>query len=434
MFDIEFTPTDLPGIQKERRNEVKISVEGLSRGMYVTRLERSWIENTFPPKGFRIDSDQQIETIKRSTRLVYVDTLKGVTPDHRFWILEKDQLRLTASDEPPIFNTKKTDEYTKLKKYFYEITSDLELELETAKEVKERIAKNTKRILHDLQTGKTLDIDTVKQGVVAIVDSIIRNPSAFSLISQLKGTDSYSYSHAISTSVWCAQFGRHLGLGRDDINSLALGGMLLDVGKVKIPVDILNKTTGFSDKDLMIIRSHVDFSLRAAVKAGGVSPKVLQMIATHHERANGSGYPEGIKNEQIPIFGRIAGIVDSFDAMTSVRPYSPEALTPHDAINILYHSSGDLFQRELIEQFIQTVGVYPTGSLVEFKTGEVGVVVAVHDMKRLYPTVMLLLDKNKRPLEEFITIDLSSEKESGLEIVHGLPHGAFGIKMEELFL
>ena len=415
-------------------NEVKISVAGLIVGMYVTRLDRSWMESTFPPQGMRINSEKQIEQIKKVSRFVYVDTHKGVTPDVHFWILEEDQLRILTDNELALSTKKESpDEYTKLRKYFYEITTDLNLELQTEKEIRERLARDVPKVLHDLQQGKPLDLENVKEGVTAIVDSIIRNPAAFNLITQLKSTDAYSYTHALGTSIWCAQFGRHLGLDREDLYSLALGGMLLDIGKIKIPTKILNKKTGFTELELRLIRLHVDAGVKLAEETGRVEPDVLQMIATHHERTNGSGYPRGLVNGKIPLFGRIAGIVDSYDAMTSVRPYHPHALTPHEAIGELYTSS-DLFQPELVEQFIQTVGIYPMGSLVEFKSGQVGVVTAVHDLKRLYPTVMILLDKKKQPLDEFITIDLSAGEGHGLAIAHGLPNGAYGIKMDELFL
>ncbi len=436
MFELELEPQGGSGIsaQKVKPNQVKTSVEGLGIGMFVTKLDSPWVESTFPPQGFRIESHEQIELIKNSSRYVYIDTTRGESPDYHYWILEKDHLTLNTSTTP-LFEKKETsDEYTKLKKCFYEITTDLGLEMETAKGLKKKVSNDVKRILNDLQSGKSLDIETVKQGVTAIVESILRNPAAFNLLTQLKSKDGYSYSHALGTSVWCAQFGRHLGLRKEDVNQLALGGMLLDIGKVKIPSEILNKESGFTDDDLKVIRSHVDHSVRAAAKTGGISKEVLRMIATHHERADGSGYPEGLSNEKIPIFGRIAGIVDSYDAMTSVKPHNRHAMTPHDAINELYNSSNTLFQPELIEQFIQTVGLYPTGSLVEFETGQVGVVVAVHDMKRLYPTIMLLLDSKKQPLAEFLTIDLAAGEGDGMRVANGLAHGAYGIKMDELFL
>jgi HD-GYP domain-containing protein (c-di-GMP phosphodiesterase class II) len=162
--------------------------------------------------------------------------------------------------------------------------------------------------------------------------------------------------------------------------------------------------------------------------------EVLQMVAAHHARADGSGYPQGLENDAIPLFGRIASIVDSYDAMTSKSPFGhSEPMTPHEAVTELYELSEIKYQAELIEQFIQAVGIYPTGSLVELSTGEVGAVVAVNGLKRLRPEIVLLLDKNKQPLSEFIAMDLS-RMDRKISVSRGLRSGAYGIDMNELFL
>lgn len=417
-------------------NQIKTSIEGLTVGMYVTRLDRPWVETEFPFQGLKISDQAEIEMLRKYCHYVYVDLTLGVSPEHRFWIIgNRDELKLTDQlDASEIFTPQDQNEYTKLKKCFYKITTKLELELENAREVHDKVAKNTQKVLKDIQKGKSLDIDLVKEGVAATVESVIRNPSALMLLLQMENSDDYVYSHALGTSVWCAQFGRHLGLERTDINNLALGGMLLDVGKLQIDNAILSKRQGLSAQDLKVIATHIDKSVQIVARTGGVSHEVLRMIATHHERFDGSGYPAGLREDEIPLFGRIAGIIDSYDAMTSIRPYIENVFTPHEAINELYHCRNSIFQPELVEQFIQTVGLYPTGSLVEFNTGQVGVVVSINDLKRLFPTVMLLLDQDKAPLSEFVTIDLSRQTDTSLSIKQGLPHGAFGIKMNELFL
>jgi hypothetical protein len=139
----------------------------------------------------------------------------------------------------------------------------------------------------------------------------------------------------------------------------------------------------------------------------------------------------------IPVYGRIMGLVDSYNAMTCVRPHA-RSRSPHSAVAELYKLRDTLFQAELVEQFIQTCGIYPTGTLVELSTGEVGVVIAVHSLKRLRPNVMLLLDKDKAPLRSFRTIDLGEQEldDQGqpLSVKGGLPAGAFNINVKELFL
>jgi hypothetical protein len=163
---------------------------------------------------------------------------------------------------------------------------------------------------------------------------------------------------------------------------------------------------------------------------------VVEAIATHHERHDGSGYPKGLIGSAIPVFGRILGIVDSYDAMTSIRPYAA-ARSPHDAINELYRQRDKLYQPELVEQFIQSCGIYPIGTLVELSNGQVGVITEIHSLKRLLPRVMLLLAEDKRPLQRFREIDLSQMDQdypSRLTIKAGMPNGAFGLDAVELFL
>lgn len=418
-------------------SELKTSIDGLAVGMYVIRLDRPWLETPFPLQGIRIESVADIELLRRYASYVFVDTKRGPSPHPQYWITGgRSQLKLrdsTPEHTRPVFKNA-DDEYRKLKKCFYEIKSSLDHELANAREIKGKVDANLKKVLSDLSRGKDLDIELVKQGVEATVDSIIRNPSAFSLLLQLEKSDEYTYVHSLGTSVWCAQFGRHLGLERGEIINLALGGMLLDVGKIRLPGTLLHKREAISPEESTLIHQHVDHSVRILAATKSVPPDVLRMVATHHERADGSGYPEGIQNDLIPVYGRIAGIVDSYDAMTTKRPHTDSIYTPHEAINELYRCRDTCFQAELVEQFIQTVGLYPTGSLVEFNTGEVGVVVEVNDLKRLFPTVMLILDKDKLPMSEFQTLNLSKHPNPDMRISHALPHGAYGIKMEELFL
>jgi len=407
-------------------SEIRIKLEGLQIGMYVSRTDRAWADLPIQLEGVVISSNEQIDMLNKYCNMVYIDTSKGRSASPMYWIMDDQEVQ----DNPIVDQGK--NEFALLRKENYGTIESLTNELVTAKSVYNAIEKQIGLVFDGLEEGNTVDIFGLKEAISQTIDSIIRNPTAIKLVIEMQKTDHYGYNHALATSVWCAQFGRHLGLEKKAIEEISLGGLLLDVGKTKIPEKLLNKREGLTAEEIILLRSHVDLSVQMLINNDQISHNVMRMIATHHERADGSGYPLGISNEEIPIYGRIAGIVDSFDAMTSQRPFSSIVFSPHKAISNLYELRDHLFQAELVEQFIQTVGLYPTGTLVELNTGEVAVVTAISGLKRLRPTVILILDENKQPYDEFSTIDLSRFKDR--TIVKDLKYGDYGIKMDELFL
>ncbi|TCK17876.1 HD-GYP domain-containing protein (c-di-GMP phosphodiesterase class II) [Thiogranum longum] len=433
------------------KKEVKTSVDGLQVGMYVARLDRPWLKTSFALQGLAIRSKEDIERLRKVCNYVYVDTEQGDSPDPRFWIVREGTRKYgappTSSGSPKetpgkATDSKKTDNvFTRLRTKIYQDVKPIKEEMQAAQDAHVRLQEDLTQAMGDLRNSRDLDIDALNKSISVVVNSIIRAPGAMMLVIKLKQFDDTTYSRALGTSVWCATFGRHLGLEKSAIEQLALGGLLLDIGKSDVPVELLRKPGKLTEEEFAILRKHVDQGVRllsrssVSAKPGDRLPReVLQMVATHHERANGNGYPQGLMNDEIPMFGRIAGIVDSFDAMTNPRHYSDDdPMSPHAAINELYDLRGTLFQAELVEQFIQTVGLYPTGSLVELSNGEVGAVIAINGLRRLRPTVMLLLDSNKEPLEHFRLVDLS-ETDDSLSVTGALPYGAYGIDMKEVFL
>jgi HD-GYP domain-containing protein (c-di-GMP phosphodiesterase class II) len=407
-------------------NELRISVRGLAKGMYVSRLDRPWLDTPFPLEGLMLEDEDEIEKLRRICSYVYVDTARGKSPDLRF--VEHD-------DGHEVLRPR--DEYAALRKTDWKVDTEFEAERGLAKEVHERLEKDIDQVMADLQAGRNLDLAKLRDGVDAMVDSILRNPAAFTWVKELKRRDEYGYHHALGCAIWAASFGRHLGLERAEVQKLALGGLLCDIGMIKVPLEMLSRQGKLDVEEADLVRRHVAHGLEILEKTDGISEKIVEIVATHHERHDGSGYPKGLKGELIPIYGRIMGLVDSYNAMTCVRPHAPTR-SPHNAVAELYKLRDTLFQAELVEQFIQTCGIYPTGTLVELSTGEVGVVVSVHSLKRLRPNVMLLLDKDKAPLRSFTTIDLSErdvdDQGQPLSVKGGLPAGAFNINVKELFL
>jgi HD-GYP domain-containing protein (c-di-GMP phosphodiesterase class II) len=231
--------------------------------------------------------------------------------------------------------------------------------------------------------------------------------------------------------------GRQLGLGKPDLRSLGIGGLLFDVGKLNIDRALLTANRPLTGPEYEQVKEHVKMGVKALRNSGVINKDVLEMVAYHHERFDGSGYPFKLSGDKIPVFARIAAIADSYDAMTNNRPYA-KAMPPSKAIKLLYEKKNKEFQAELVEEFIQAVGIYPAGSLVELSSGEVAIVVAEYRARRLRPQVMVVLDENKEALIEVVIRDLMIETEnpdgSPLEILGSLEPDAYGIDLSSIEL
>jgi HD-GYP domain-containing protein (c-di-GMP phosphodiesterase class II) len=426
------------------RKEIKTSVAGLRKGMYVSKLDRPWIQTSYALQGLLIQSEEDIERLKRYCNHVFVDVEKGDSPSPRYWVLGGDKKTHSAIEyernRKEQIKKSNLDDISRRRTTTYADTVTFSNEINTARTSYKQVENNFQNVIQDLRKGHDLDLETVSNGINDMVESMIRNPSAMMWVTQLKRLDEYTYGHALGTSVWCATFGRHLGLDKKSIEQLALGGLLQDLGKTRIPPELLIKSGELDEEEIQQLQTHVDLSVKTLSNTSRRSTKrplpisILQMVATHHERFDGSGYPQGLLNEDIPFFGKIAGIVDSFDAMTSLRPYIPGGpLPPYEAVSQLYDLRDIKFQGELVEQFIQAVGLYPAGTLVELSNGQVGTVIRVNTLRRLRPTVMLLLDTDKQPLDRFVELDLVKAPDE-IRVERGLPPGSFGINMAELFL
>jgi HD-GYP domain-containing protein (c-di-GMP phosphodiesterase class II) len=207
---------------------------------------------------------------------------------------------------------------------------------------------------------------------------------------------------------------------------------LFDIGKLRVNPELLGASRTLTDEEFIELRSHVTLGVEMIGESGLMNQDVLDMVAHHHERHDGSGYPDRLGGDAIPVFARIAAIVDCYDAITSHRSYA-RAVPPAAAIKKMYEWRDLEFQAELVEEFIQAVGIYPAGTLVELSSGEVAVVVAEYRTRRLRPKVMVLLDASKQPVLEVKMIDLRDQKfgpdDKPLEITSSLEPEAYGIDM-----
>jgi HD-GYP domain-containing protein (c-di-GMP phosphodiesterase class II) len=292
--------------------------------------------------------------------------------------------------------------------------------------------------MDELRRSGSLDLRRLESTVTPMVDSVLRNPAALACLVRMQKKDDYLYHHSLASSVWATILGRQIGLTRDDLALLSLGAMVLDVGKTLVPDEILSKPDQLSAEETKLMQQHVKFGLDILQQAGDVDPRVLDMVAYHHERYNGTGYPAGCSGSDIPVFGRIAGIVDAYDAMITLRPYA-KPVSSYGALRKLQKLADVEFQAEIVEQFTRAIGVFPTGTLIELNSGEVGIVTKQNRIRRLRPEIMLIMAGDKQLLENFRVIDLNSEtvgteNMKSLWIERGLEPGAHGIDPTEFYL
>jgi HD-GYP domain-containing protein (c-di-GMP phosphodiesterase class II) len=398
----------------------------LRRGMYVAKLDRPWLETPYKIQGFLVNTQSEIDKLAMYCSYVYVDVDKSriVEADDR-----KSGSGMNDLDQKQLLINAKPKQYPE-KVEFKE-------ELQVAYRSHEVLGNALKSSMELAAQNSKLNIPTIKKALLPMVDSVIRNPDAFSWLTMMKSRGSYTYNHAISCAIWAAAFGRNLGLPIKDIQSVSMGALLFDLGKIRLPEKLILNPEKYNSTEVKLVRKHVDYSVDILAAVDGIKDDVMAMVATHHERHDGSGYPKGLKGNEIPLFGKMAGIIDCYDAITSVRPYG-EAMSPHDTVKKLYDWSDVLFQKELIEQFIQVVGVYPIGTLVELSDGRVGVVIALNKTRRLRPKVMMLLSERKEFYSKFETINLYEELESedgqSLDIKKTLEPGKYGIDPDHFYL
>ncbi|MDX1561381.1 MAG: HD-GYP domain-containing protein [Gammaproteobacteria bacterium] len=419
------------GIQKQA-----LPVKDLAVGMYVSDLDRPWIETPFLFQGFLIESSDVIEELKEYCQYVYIDVERSDVPDD---IAARSTADAGAIE---IVRPKRKTNGTPPKPEAEDVEDDddsqiLKAELVHAREAHVAAENAIDALFAKLRAGEDIDATSIHQALDPMIDSIMRNDDAMSWLARMKKKGDYIYDHSIASSIWAMIFGKHLGLDKEELHVLGTGAVFLDVGKTRLPSELLEKTGQLTPEESTVMRKHVAYGVKIVSSIEGIDPRVVQMVAGHHERHNGTGYPKGLSGAQIPVFARIAGIVDAYDAMTTSRPYA-EPISTYDAIRQLHNLSGVEFPEEVVDQFVQAIGVFPVGTLVELNTGEVGIIIAQNRVRRLRPKIMLLLDADKNPLPTFKIIDLrnklADESNTSLWIEQGLPPGAFGLDPSEYYL
>jgi HD-GYP domain-containing protein (c-di-GMP phosphodiesterase class II) len=347
---------------------IAVKTSRLRPGMHVAELDRLWVHTPFPPGGFVLRSEQQIRELRRYCTYVYIDPLKSDEPAE---VVVPFSPKLPRSLKPQL--------------------DDLSIgeELPHAQEALQGLTGLVRHTIKTVRLGRLPEIDGLQRGLAPVVESIRRCPDALLWLISTEPSAGYVYRRAAGTAILAAAFGHRIGFDQVGLGELALGGMLLDIGKTEIPVTILAKPNGLSPDEHEMVRRHVEHAMAILRVTDNVPDRVMGMLAGHHERIDGSGYPHRQQGTEIPLYARMAGIVDSFDAITQDRRYAP-GISAHTALRYLNNQRGRQFDDTLVQEFIQAIGIYPTGTWVELLDGSVGVVCAQNACWPLSPRVALL--------------------------------------------
>jgi HD-GYP domain-containing protein (c-di-GMP phosphodiesterase class II) len=390
-----------------------VPVSELRFGMYIAELDRPWTETPFRFQGFLLSTEQQLEALKKYCKSVIVDTEK------------------TVAAEPPSAGMQHFG------KTVYAEKVTVEQEMAPARSAYTSSHTLVKETLAKVRIGRNLDAERVQVAVKSLTESVLRNPNAMLLFSQLREKGEYAESHSLDSSIYMTAFGRFLQLEHQQIELLGYVGLLQDIGKVRLPKALLEKRGRLTAEEFEQAKLHVGYSVEILRATAGIPIELPRLAVLHHERHDGSGYPNRLQGNHIGLIGSIAAIVDTYDAMTVLRPYA-DPVAPSAAISNLYKRRGVAFDAGLVEQFIRFLGIFPVGSLVELNSGEVGVVISQNPEQRLKPRVMVIRDAKGIELRPQKLLDLSrspkATPEEPYRILRTLEQGRVQVRSDQLFM
>lgn len=371
----------------------------LSIGMYVIELDRSWLETSFFFQGFEIKTLADIQKLEETCSYVYIDTTKLKKRKPVIIDSSKGDIKSSASYPSP---PKKL--------------SHFEDEIRRADEVYHSTEGLVFDFMDRITRGEGIDTKLAKQAVAECVNSIMHSPDASLWLTQLKNKDIYTAQHSLNVCILSIVLGRHISLSEASLNNVGLCGLMHDVGKMLVPLTILNKPGKLDDDELMIMQSHTTLGHELLKSSPNMNVGAIDVALSHHERLDGRGYPRQIGNIDLSLFTKIVTVADIYDAMTSDRVYQ-KGRTHIEATKVMYDLMGQHLDETLVIKFIESLGVYPPGCFVGLTTGAVALVIESNDQFKLRPKIMLILDEDENPVPEKI-IDLSLLPEDRLGNVY----------------
>lgn len=379
--------------------------------MYLHKLEGAWIDHPFWRSQFLIGNPDDIRQIQQSAvRELWIDTSRGLDiPDEADAEL-RPFLEISA-EKPPARPAGKTP---------------MEEEMARAAGICDQAKTAVISMLQEARMGKAIDLDAVGSLVEEISHSVFRNPGALISLARLKTADDYTYMHSVAVCALMIALAQQLQMSEYDIQEAGMAGLLHDIGKAMMPMDVINKNGKLTEEEFAVVRTHPEEGYRLLRQGQGVSEISLDVCLHHHERVDGKGYPHGLTGDQISVFAKMGAICDVYDAITSNRPYK-EGWCPAESVRKMSEWSKGHFDERVFRAFVKSIGIYPIGTLVKMRSGRLGIVVEQSKNFLLSPQVKLFFStkSNSHIAAEIVNLSSPGANDKILSIEDPL-HWNFG--------
>ena len=373
----------------------KIGARQLKVGMFVHDLSCHWMDHPFVRNRLMITSEDEIrKIIAAGIHELYIDTEKGLdvadapTAQQAQEALERELVDIAARQPAAVARISFAEEISR------------------ARQVKNQAHQLVRTVMHDARLGKAIELDQVEPVVQNITESILRNPGALTGLLRIKNKDDYTFLHSVSVCTLLVAFCRSSGMDADITRQAGLGGLLHDTGKALVPDEVLNKPGRLTDAEFDIIRKHPKDGYEILLKTPGVGAVPLDITLHHHERMDGSGYPDKLAGDQISALAQMAAIVDVYDAITADRCYH-KGMSAAEALRKIFEWSKFHFNPQHVQSFMRCVGIYPVGTLVLLESGRLGVVIEPHETNLLAPKVRAFFSAKSNTYIKPVDVDLS---------------------------
>jgi len=382
-------------MQYDPKNSIKIALADVGVGMFVTAIEHNKRVNL--ANAGRISSPEGIKKLTASgVKYVWVDQTLS-SQKCVFKPVDESILAVEEEREP------KSSDFSKVQRAY----RSRDVQHKRAKKLIAEAKDLAQKLLNQTFEGKIIEVDEVEAWADDVIESVFIDSDALQCVSALRKKDSYLLEHSVNVACLLVSFGKYLGLDKQTLKQLAIGGIIHDVGKIKVDDKILHKPAKLTPEEFEHMKLHQVFAGEIILHVKGLSDVSRDVCLMHHEKLDGNGYPRGLKGDEIPIHGRMSCIVDIYDALTADRCYK-KGMSSAEAFKILLSLTPFHLDADLVYKFINCVGMYPVGSIVELSDGRVGIVWSSNDSQALKPEVKCFYSRKYQRYIDVAMVDLKN--------------------------